>query len=204
MHQSSSFTSWGLDRNWKTGMQLVQVFCICTQSHHKVKLTAVYWRGLAPHNAYTTMDASPFPPLQSVIIERMWLPSILHMRISMVLHLQHHISRTKHTKVLHQIFAIVSFFFNSIPFFFLHFFSFLKKKNGWLWWWCSRLVIEMQLLKFRKPILLVTMEGRMKNLKCPDIRLYSKEADSDPNHREELFPLKNTDRLQEITAASLK
>lgn len=65
-------------------------------------------------------------------------------------------------------------------------------------------VIEMQLLKFRKPILLVTMEGRMKNLKCPDIRLYSKEADSDPNHREELFPLKNTDRLQEITAASLK
>lgn len=40
----------------------------------------------------------------------------------------------------------------------------------------------------------------MKNLKCPDIRLYSKEADSDP----ELFPLKNTDRLQEITAASLK
>lgn len=46
MHQSSSFTSWGLDRNWKTGMQLVQVFCICTQSHHKVKLTAVYWRGV--------------------------------------------------------------------------------------------------------------------------------------------------------------
>lgn len=45
------------------------------------------------------------------------------------------------------------------------------------------------------------MEGRMKNLKCPDIRLYSKEADSDPNH---IFPLKNTDRLQEITAASLK
>lgn len=62
----------------------------------------------------------------------------------------------------------------------------------------------MQLLKFRKPILLVTMEGRMKNLKCPDIRLYSKEAESDPNHREELFPLKNTDRLQEIIAASLK
>lgn len=54
----------------------------------------------------------------------------------------------------------------------------------------------MQLLKFRKPILLVTMEGRMKNLKCPDIRLYSKEADSNP--------LKNTDHLQEITAASLK
>lgn len=184
-------------------MQLVKILCTCTQCHHKVKLTAVYWQGLAPHNAYTTMDASPFPPLQSVIIERRWLPSILHMRISMVLHLQHHISRTiKAHKVLHQIFAIVSFFSILFHFFSSFFFSFLKK--GWLWWWCSRLVIEMQHLKFRKPILLVTMEGRMKNLKCPDIRLYSKEADSDPNHREELFPLKNTDRLQEITAASLK
>lgn len=157
MHQSSSFTSWGLDRNWKTGMQLVklvQVFCICTQSHHKVKLTAVYWRGLAPHNAYTctTMDASPFPPLQSVIIERMWLPSILHMRISMVLHLQHHISRTKHTKVLHQIFAIVSFF--SILFHFFPSFFFFSEKKGWLWWWCSRLVIEMQLLNLGNPFYL--------------------------------------------------
>lgn len=62
----------------------------------------------------------------------------------------------------------------------------------------------MQLLNLGNPFYFVTMEGRMKNLKCPDIRLYSKEADSDPNHREELFPLKNTDRLQEITAASLK
>lgn len=85
--------------------------------------------GLAPHNAYTTMDASPFPPLQSAIIERRWLPSILHMRISMVLHLQHHISRTKHTKVLHQIFAIVSFFsilFHVFPSFF---FLFWKKRG---------------------------------------------------------------------------
>lgn len=123
MHQSSSLTSYRV----LTGMQLVQIFCICTQSHHKVKLTAVYWRGLAPHNAYTTMDASSFPPLQSAIIERRWLPSILHMRISMVLHLQHHISRTKHTKVLHQIFAIVSFFFNSIPFFSFIFFFFSEK-----------------------------------------------------------------------------
>lgn len=128
MHQSSSFTSWGLDRNWKTGMQLVQVFCICTQSHHKVKLTAVYWRGLAPHNAYTTMDASPFPPLQSAIIERRWLPSILHMCISMVLHLQHHISRTKHTKSFIKFLQLCPFFqFYSI--FSFIFFLFWKKRG---------------------------------------------------------------------------
>lgn len=84
--------------------------------------------GLAPHNAYTTMDASPFPPLQSVIIERMWLPSILHMRISMVLHLQHHISRTKHTKSFIKFLQLCPFFqFYSI--FFLHFF-FLFWKRG--------------------------------------------------------------------------
>lgn len=87
--------------------------------------------GLAPHNAYTctTMDASSFPPLQSAIIERRWLPSILHMRISMVLHLQHHISRTiKAHKVLHQIFAIVSFF--SILFHFFPSFFFLFWNRG--------------------------------------------------------------------------
>lgn len=113
-----------------TGMQLVKILCTCTQCHHKVKLTAVYWQGLAPHNAYTTMDASPFPPLQSVIIERRWLPSILHMRISMVLHLQHHISRTiKAHKVLHQIFAIVSFFSILFHFFSFIFFLFWKKRG---------------------------------------------------------------------------
>lgn len=40
----------------------------------------------------------------------------------------------------------------------------------------------------------------MKNLKCSGIRLYSKEADSNPNHREEPFSLESTDHLQEITA----
>lgn len=124
MHQSSSLTSYRV----LTGMQLVQVFCICTQSHHKVKLTAVYWRGLAPHNAYTTMDASPFPPLQSAIIERRWLPSILHMPISMVLHLQHHISRTKHTKSFIKYLQLCPFFqFYFI--FFLHFFFFSEKRG---------------------------------------------------------------------------
>lgn len=166
MHQSSSLTSYRVlteigrqECNWFRSF--VSAPKVTTKSNWLQSTGG----GLAPHNAYTctTMDASPFPPLQSVIIERRWLPSILHMRISMVLHLQHHISRTiKAHKVLHQIFAIVSFFFNSIPFFSFIFFLFWKK--GWLWWWCSRLVIEMQLLKFRKPILLVTMEGRMKNL----------------------------------------
>lgn len=199
MHQSSSLTSYRVlteigrqECNWFRSF--VSAPKVTTKSNWLQSTGG----GLAPHNAYTTMDTSPFPPLQSAIIERRWLPSILHMRISMVLHLQHHISRTiKAHKVLHQIFAIVSFF--SILF---HFFPFWKK---------GVIVMMMQqvgnwnaTLKFRKPILLVTMEGRMKNLKCPDIRLYSKEADSDPNHREELFPLKNTDRLQEITAASLK
>lgn len=39
------------------------------------------------------------------------------------------------------------------------------------------------------------MEGRMKNLKCFDIRFYLKEVDSDFNYREELFFFKNIDRL---------
>lgn len=202
MHQSSSLTSYRVlteigrqECNW------FRSFVSAPKVTTKSNWLQSSGGGLAPHNAYTTMDASPFPPLQSVIIERRWLPSILHMRISMVLHLQHHISRTKHTKSFIKFLQLCPFFqFYSI--FFLHFFSFLKK---------GVIVMMMQqignwnaTLKFRKPILLVTMEGRMKNLKCPDIRLYSKEADSDPNHREELFPLKNTDRLQEITAASLK
>lgn len=83
--------------------------------------------GLAPHNAYTTMDASPFPPLQSVIIERRWLPSILHMRISMVLHLQHHISRTKHTKSFIKFLQLCPFFqFYSI---FSSFFFYTEKRG---------------------------------------------------------------------------
>lgn len=130
MHQSSSLTSYRVlteigrqECNWFRSF--VSAPKVTTKSNWLQSTGG----GLAPHNAYTTMDASSFPPLQSAIIERMWLPSILHMPISMVLHLQHHISRTKHTKVLHQIFAIVSFFFNSIPFFFLHFFSFLKKRG---------------------------------------------------------------------------
>lgn len=60
--------------------------------------------------------------------------------------------KDKAHKVLHQIFAIVSFFSILFHFFPSFFFSFLKK--GWLWWWCSRLVIEMQLLNLGNPFYL--------------------------------------------------
>lgn len=203
MHQSSSFTSWGLDRNWKTGMQLVKILCTAPNVTTKSNWLQSSGGGLAPHNAYTTMDASPCPPLQSVIIENVITFNNTYAHFNGVAFTTSYFKDKAH-KVLHQIFAIVSFF--SILFHFFPSFFFLFWKKGVI-------VMMMQqigtcnwnaTLKFRKPILLVTMEGRMKNLKCPDIRLYSKEADSDPNHREELFPLKNTDRLQEITAASLK
>lgn len=129
MHQSSSLTSYRVlteigrqECNW------FRSFVSAPKVTTKSNWLQSTGRGLAPHNAYTTMDASSFPPLQSAIIERRWLPSILHMRISMVLHLQQHISRTKHTKVLHQIFAIVSFF--SILFHFFSFIFFLFWKKG--------------------------------------------------------------------------
>lgn len=102
--------------------------------------------GLAPHNAYTTMDASSFPPLQSAIIERRWLPSILHMRISMVL-IYNIIFQGQSTQSPSSNFCNCVLFFNSIPFF-------LYWKKGWLWWWCSRLVIEMQLLNLGNPFYL--------------------------------------------------
>lgn len=155
MHQSSSLTSYRVlteigrqECNWFRSF--VSAPKVTTKSNWLQSTGG----GLAPHNAYTctTMDASPFPPLQSAIIERRWLPSILHMRISMVLHLQHHISRTKHTKSFIKYLQLCPFFqFYFI--FFLHFFFFSEKK-GWLWWWCSRLVIEMQLLNLGNPFYL--------------------------------------------------
>lgn len=165
MHQSSSLTSYRVlteigrqECNWFRSF--VSAPKVTTKSNWLQSTGG----GLAPHNAYTctTMDASPFPPLQSAIIERRWLPSILHMRISMVLHLQHHISRTKHTKSFIKFLQLCPFF--SILF---HFFSFVF----FLFWKKGVIVMMMQqignwnaTLKFRKPILLVTMEGRMKNL----------------------------------------
>lgn len=156
MHQSSSFTSWGLDRNWKTGMQLVQVFCICTQSHHKVKLTAVFWRGVGStqclyNNGRLFLPSTPICNHRETVITF----NITYAHFNGV-DLQHHISRTKHTKSFIKFLQLCPFFqFYSI-------FSILKK---------GVIVMMMQqignwnaTLKFRKPILLVTMEGRMKNL----------------------------------------
>lgn len=152
MHQSSSLTSYRVlteigrqECNWFRSF--VSAPKVTTKSNWLQSTGG----GLAPHNAYTTMDASSFPPLQSVIIGRRWLPSILHMRISMVLHLQHHISRTKHTKSFIKFLQLCPFFqFYSI----FSFIFVLFWKKGWLWWWCSRLVIEMQLLNLGNPFYL--------------------------------------------------
>lgn len=171
MHQSSSLTSYRV----LTGMQLVQVFCICTQSHHKVKLTAVYWQGVGStqclyNNGRLSLPSTPIcnhrecDYLQYYICAFQWCwftPSYF---------------KDKAHKVLHQIFAIVSFF--SILFHFFPSFFFLFWKKGVIVMMMQQIGNWNATLKFRKPILLVTMEGRMKNLKCPDIRLYSKEADS--------------------------
>lgn len=153
MHQSSSLTSYRVlteigrqECNWFRSF--VSAPKVTTKSNWLQSTGG----GLAPHNAYTTMDASSFPPLQSAIIERRWLPSILHMRISMVLHLQHHISRTKHTKSFIKFLQLCPFF--SILFHFFPSFFFFSEKKGWLWWWCSRLVIEMQLLNLGNPFYL--------------------------------------------------
>lgn len=163
MHQSSSLTSYRVlteigrqECNWFRSF--VSAPKVTTKSNWLQSTGG----GLAPHNAYTTMDASPFPPLQSAIIERRWLPSILHMRISMVLHLQHHISRTKHTKSFIKFLQLCPFF--SILFHFFPSFFFLFWKKGVIVMMMQQIGNWNATLKFRKPILLVTMEGRMKNL----------------------------------------
>lgn len=70
MHQSSSLTSYRVlteigrqECNWFRSF--VSAPKVTTKSNWLQSTGG----GLAPHNAYTTMDASPFPPLQSVIIE---------------------------------------------------------------------------------------------------------------------------------------
>lgn len=124
MHQSSSLTSYRV----LTGMQLVQVFCICTQSHHKVKLTAVYWRGLAPHNAYTTMDASPFPPLQSVIIENVITFNITYAHFNGVAFTTSYFKDKAHKSPSSNFCNCVLFF--SILFHFFPSFFFFSEKKG--------------------------------------------------------------------------
>lgn len=152
MHQSSSFTSWGLDRNWKTGMQLVKILCTCTQYHHKVKLTAVYWRGVGStqclyNNGRLSLPSTPICNHRETVITF----NITYAHFNGVAFTTSYFKDKAH-KVLHQIFAIVSFF--SILFHFFPSFFFFSEKKGWLWWWCSRLVIEMQLLNLGNPFYL--------------------------------------------------
>lgn len=127
MHQSSSLTSYRVlteigrqECNWFRSF--VSAPKVTTKSNWLQSTGG----GLAPHNAYTTMDASPFPPLQSVIIERRWLPSILYAHFNGVAFTTSYFKDKAH-KVLHQIFAIVSFF--SILFHFFPSFFFFSEKG---------------------------------------------------------------------------
>lgn len=130
MHQSSSLTSYRVlteigrqECNWFRSF--VSAPKVTTKSNWLQSTGG----GLAPHNAYTctTMDASPFPPLQSAIIERRWLPSILHMRISMVL-IYNIIFQGQSTQSPSSNFCNCVLFFNSIPFF--SSFFFYTEKRG--------------------------------------------------------------------------
>lgn len=109
-------------------MQLVQVFCICTQSHHKVKLTAVYWRGVGStqclyNNGRLSLPSTPIcnhrdcDYLQYYICAFQWCC------------IYNIIFQGQSTQSPSSNFCNCVLFFNSIPFFFLHFFSFLKKRG---------------------------------------------------------------------------
>lgn len=128
MHQSSSFTSWGLDRNWKTGMQLVQVFCICTQSHHKVKLTAVFWRGVGStqclyNNGRLSLPSTPICNHRETVITFNIICAFQWCCIYNI------IFQGQSTQSPSSNFCNCVLFFNSIPFFSFIFFSFLKKRG---------------------------------------------------------------------------
>lgn len=129
MHQSSSLTSYRVlteigrqECNW------FRSFVSAPKVTTKSNWLQSTGRGLAPHNAYTTMDASPFPPLQSAIIERRWLPSILHTCISMVL-IYNIIFQGQSTQSPSSNFCNYVLFFQFYSIFFIHFFSFLKKRG---------------------------------------------------------------------------
>lgn len=184
-------------------MQLVKILCTCTQCHHKVKLTLVFWRGAGStqclyNNGRLFLPSTPICNHRETVITF----NITYAHFNGVAFTTSYFKDKAHKSPSSNFCNCVLFF--SILFHFFPSFFFFSEKKGVIVMMMQQIGNWNATLKFRKPILLVTMEGRMKNLKCPDIRLYSKEADSDPNHREELFPLKNTDRLQEITAASLK
>lgn len=110
-------------------MQLVQVFCICTQSHHKVKLTAVYWQGVGStqclyNNGRLFLPSTPICNHRETVITF----NITYAHFNGVAFTTTYFKDKAH-KSPSSNFCNCVLFFNSIPFFFLHFFSFLKKRG---------------------------------------------------------------------------
>lgn len=125
MHQSSSLTSYRV----LTGMQLVQVFCICTQSHHKVKLTAVYWRGFGStqclyNNGRLFLPSTPICNHRETVITF----NITYAHFNGVAFTTSYFKDKAH-KSPSSNFCNCVLFFNSISFFSFIFFSFLKKRG---------------------------------------------------------------------------
>lgn len=128
MLQSSSFTSCVLTEIGRQECSWFGFFiqCTCTQCHQSQIDCSLMTGGGSIQCPYNNGRLSlPFTPICNHREKVITL--ILHMRISMVLHLQHRISRTKHTKVPHHIFWLCTFFY-SIPFF-LHVFLFWEKRG---------------------------------------------------------------------------
>lgn len=124
MHQSSSLTSYRV----LTGMQLVQVFCICTQSHHKVKLTAVYWRGVGStqclyNNGRLSLPSTPICNHRETVITF----NITYAHFNGVAFTTSYFKDKAH-KSPSSNFCNCVLFFNSIPFF-PSFFFFSEKKG---------------------------------------------------------------------------
>lgn len=126
MHQSSSLTSYRV----LTGMQLVQVFCICTQSHHKVKLTAVYWRGVGStqclymyNNGRLSLPSTPICNHRETVITF----NITYVHFNGVAFTTSYFKDKAH-KSPSSNFCNCVLFFNSIPFF-PSFFFFSEKKG---------------------------------------------------------------------------
>lgn len=109
-------------------MQLVKILCTCTQCHHKVKLTSVFWRGAGStqclyNNGRLFLPSTPICNHRETVITF----NITYAHFNGV-DLQHHISRTKHTKSFIKFLQLCPFFqFYSI--FFPSFFFFSEKKG---------------------------------------------------------------------------
>lgn len=110
-------------------MQLVKILCTCTQCHHKVKLTAVFWRGVGStqclyNNGRLSLPSTPIcnhrecDYLQYYICAFQWccIYNIIFQ------------GQLKHTKSFIKYLQLCPFFqFYFI--FFLHFFFFSEKRG---------------------------------------------------------------------------